>query len=219
MRSNLGFTGHRAIRARTAEGPRRIFRSGKKLLILTMTIGIVAVMAMVLVPAEKSSAFPGRTGGACNSCHTGPLTESLLVVTGLPSVNYNPGQVYDIVVNIADVNGGVGENSFDLIVTGGGTLSTTDTKVTIVSDTEATTDSGTGAAATSWTLKWTAPSSGSVTIAVWGVAGDGATGKLDPYDTDSFSFAVIPEFPVLLLPVIGVVATVLVAAKISKKSR
>jgi hypothetical protein len=73
-----------------------------------------------------------------------------------------------------------------------------------------------------WTVDWTAPSSGAVTIHVWAVsATDTETGSSAPYDDliIDIDTTAIPEFTTLLLPVLGLVGVVVVLAKISKKNK
>jgi hypothetical protein len=48
---------------------RRISR--RKLASAFLAIGVIALLAVALVPVDKSSANPTREGGACSGCHSG----------------------------------------------------------------------------------------------------------------------------------------------------
>jgi hypothetical protein len=198
---------------KTARGP-----SGRKgILAVLAAIGVIAVLAVVMVPIEMSSAHSDNTisGGACSNCHP-TLTTSFLTFENLPTSSYTPGGVYTITISITDTNG-VGRNAFDLTVSAG-TLSSTDSNVEVLgNNTEAHTleDS-----VSSWTVVWTAPMSGDVIVETWGVYGGGSR-STSPWEQDVriLSTTAIPEFPALLLPVLGLVGVVVVLAKISKKSK
>jgi phosphotransferase system glucose/maltose/N-acetylglucosamine-specific IIC component len=131
---------------------------------------------------------------------------------------------YTVIVTLADPNGATGENSFDLILSAaGGTLTTTDPNAEINSATEASaSDSVSPMSASQWTVQWTAPTSGTVTIDVWAVMDQtGATGIKAKYDLRTSTLTAgpaIPEFPALLIPVVGIGLAVVVAAKATRKS-
>lgn len=119
-----------------------------------------------------------------------------------------------------DLNGpDAGENGFYLTVSGG-TLSNPSAYAEVNSATSASTADTRPMRTSTWSVDWTAPSSGDVTIRVWGVsASDTAVGSKAPYDDDTIvvSAGMIPEFPALLLPVVGLIGTILLAATVSKR--
>jgi hypothetical protein len=179
-------------------------------------IGVAAVLALVLAPAQRSTAHPDNTlsGGPCSDCHPS-TTSTFLTITNLPTTTYTPSAVYTITITIADANGATGQNSFDFSVSAG-TLSSTDPNVQVLANnTEAHAAVYT---VSSWTLVWTAPASGSVQVETWGVYGGGSR-STSPWNHDlrTLSGTAIPEFPALLLPIIGVLATIVVAAKVSPR--
>ena len=144
-----------------------------------------------------------------------------MTLTGLPSGTYVPSQQYTLTITLTDTNGATGENAFDLSVTAG-SLSTTDPNAEIQTTptagytAEASANDGvTPMRATSWTVVWTAPISGSVTIDIWAVMGDGATGTLDMWDHETSSYTAIPEFPTLLLPIVAVVCGLILASRLT----
>ncbi|MGQ9588468.1 MAG: hypothetical protein ACUVT7_08835 [Thermoplasmata archaeon] len=71
-----------------------------------------------------------------------------------------------------------------------------------------------------WTLTWTAPASGDVSVNIWAVYGDGS-GKNSPYgrQTLNLSAGAIPEFTVILVPIAGMVGAVVLASKAAKKRK
>ena len=188
------------------------------------TAGVaLAVLAVVLAPSADTTAFPGRTGGTCQgssgNCH--PVTgTSFLTVTGFPT-DYVPLQEYTITVTIADANGLSGENSFDLILSaGGGTVAGVDQYVKNVSAQQVATNEAFNTSVSSWTVKWTAPATGSVTVDTWAVYSTGGAASDSPYEhvTTTVNAGAIPEFSGVLLPVVGIVATlVLVSRRRAKK--
>lgn len=179
-------------------------------------VGGTILLAVLFAPIDNSTAKPNYEQ-ACGSCHD-VGADSLLTVTGLPA-QYSPSATYTITITLDDPNGPTaGENGFYLTINGG-TLSnpSADAEVNDPASSASTADSRPMRTST-WTVDWTAPSSGDVTIQVWGVAAsDSDTGTNAPYDDDTFVFTVIPEFPALLLPVIGLIGAVVFAAKVSKR--
>lgn len=180
---------------------------------------IIAIVAVTIIPIGKTTARPWFEGGGCDGCHSGAQTPAMLTATGLPVGMYTPGLQYTIVITIDDTNGATGENNFDIIASAG-SFSTTDPNAEVNAP-------GTGAeasandavspmTATSWTVVWTAPSSGSVQIDIWAVMGDGAGGTLDIWDHEPFTYDAIPEFSLVLIPVISVVAIVILVSRIRK---
>lgn len=185
---------------------------------LIAVIGLAAVLALVLVPAEQSTAHPDNTlsGGPCSDCH--PSTAStFMTISNLPASTYTPGADYTITIAITDSNGATGQNSFDFAVSAG-TLSSSDSNVLVLGN---STEAHAGVyAVTSWTLVWTAPASGSVQVETWGIYGGGSR-STSPWNHDlrTLSSTAIPEFPMIVLPIVGVLATIVVAARISRKDK
>jgi len=194
--------------------------SRKRLVALFLAGTVVAVLATTFVASDRSYANPNREGGGCDGCHSGAQTASMLTVTGLPVGTYEPSQQYTITITITDSNGGTGENNFDIIANLG-TFSTTDPNAEInapASGAEASAnDDVSPMTATTWTVVWTAPASGDAQIDIWAVMGDGAGGTLDIWDHESYTYGVIPEFSVLLVPVIGVVVAVILASRVMRR--
>ncbi|MBU1913852.1 MAG: hypothetical protein KJ563_01475 [Candidatus Thermoplasmatota archaeon] len=135
----------------------------------------------------------------------------------MPPGTYTPDQQYTIVITIDDTNDATGENSFNIIASAG-IFTTTDPNAEINSAgaQASANDAVTPMTATSWTVIWTAPSSGSAQIDVWAVMGDGAGGFVDIWDTESYTYTAIPEFPLVLIPVIGVAAVVILVSRTRK---
>ena len=182
-----------------------------------------AIIAFALLPAEQSAAKPTFTGGACSDtysgCHDGVQTVSMMTITGMPTGSYIPGQPYSIKITIADTNGvDTGQNAFDLIINAGA-LSSTDANVEIVNPSiEAKANTAIDLKrATTFNVTWTAPLSGSVNIEVWAVMGDGAGSTHDIWDREAFSYSTVPEFPAILIPIIGISCAVILASRLSKK--
>jgi len=190
----------RKLRARSRRSP-RWFIAGA-----AVTGIVLALIALLAIPWAGTYAFPGRTGGGCNvvGCHTNPGT--FLTVTGFPTT-YVPSQEYTITVSVVDPNGWANDNSFDMILaTGGGTVVGVSQYVKNVSALEVATNQAFNASVAQWTVKWTAPASGTVTVDTWAVTGTGGSGAAaQPYDhiTTTMNSTAIPEFSGLLVPIIG----------------
>ena len=190
---------------------------------LVVVVGAIALLAVALVPASNSTvAYPDREGGCgCHPYRTTPF----LTVTGLPVGSYTPGLAYPFIVTVADPNGAIGNNSFSVrLSTGarGGTLTTTDPNAEINTDGNASAnDSVTPMSVSQWTLTWTAPASGTVAINVTAVMNQTSIIGTPPYDrsTVTLTDVAIPEFPALLIPVVGIGLAVVVAAKVTRKSK
>jgi hypothetical protein len=191
---------------------------------LVVVVGAIALLAVALIPASTTTvANPDREGGCgCHPYRTTPF----LTVTGLPVGSYTPGLAYTFDVIVADPNGAIGNNSFSVrLSTGarGGTLTTTDPNAEINVDGNASAnDSVSPMTVSQWTLIWTAPASGTVAINITAVMNQTTIIGTPPYDritttlTDS---AAIPEFPALLIPVVGIGLAVVIAAKVTRKSK
>lgn len=206
----------------TEQRPRATTRtiSRKRVASLLALVGTIVLLAVALAPASISSAQPTREVD-CTGCHD-VQSAGLLSVTGLPAT-YTPDATYTITINVADVNGASGENGFYLTLTGGGTLLNPGANAEVNDPAAAASTADTRPMTVdTWTVDWTAPSSGAVTIHVWAVsATDTETGTSAPYDDMIINIdtTAIPEFTALLLPVLGLVGVVVVLAKISKKNK
>jgi hypothetical protein len=196
----------------------------KKVAGLVVVIGAIALLAVALVPASNSTdAYPDREGGC--GCHSTQAT--FLTVNGLPTGTYTPGLQYAVDVIVADPNGLTGENAFSFRITlptvGGGTLATTDPNVEINTAIQASAnDTVIPMTATQWTVLWTAPASGAVTINITAVVNQTSILGTPPYDRYTVTLtegAAIPEFPALLIPVVGIGLAVVVAAKVTRRSK
>ncbi len=184
------------------------------------SVAILAIIAVVLAPASETGAFPGRTGGNCGTpCH--PVeTTPFLTVTGFPT-EYVPSQDYTVTITIEDPNGlFVGENSFDLILsTGGGTVVGINQYVKNVSTVQVATNQAFNTTVSQWTVKWTAPASGTVTVDTWAVFGAGGVASDSPYQhtTTTVNESAIPEFSSLLLPAVGIGAAIVLVSRVSRR--
>jgi hypothetical protein len=216
MTSGIGFTGESIRVIRRKPKPLQMPGGRKGIKAVMAAIGAIAVLTVVLVPALKGSAHSSNTlaDGPCSDCHPAP-TSTFLSFSNMPTSTYTPGLTYTITINIADANGATGGNAFDITVSAG-TLASSDPNVEVLGNsTEAHTLVDTVA---SWTVKWTAPSSGSVKIETWAVYGEGQKSNSHwNQDVRTLSTTAIPEFPTLLLPVIGIAGVLLVVSRNSKK--
>jgi hypothetical protein len=180
---------------------------------LSAIVASLGVIALILAPTGHTTAHPGNTGGNCGNCHPAP-TSTFETIAGLPAGTYSPGQAYSVTVSVADTNGATGENSFDFIVSAG-TVTSSDPNVKIVSAKEA---AATVYTVSSWTLTWTAPTTGSVSVDGWAVFGGGQL-QNSPYNHLTYTLdpVAIPEFTMLLVPVVGMVGAIFVATRVAKK--
>jgi len=219
---NAGFTADLKRTDRTEPRARAAAPRKWKLASLLAIGAMAAIIGLALMPVQQTTARPTFEGGACSStysgCHDGAQTVSMMTVTGLPAGSYVPGQLYSIRVTITDTNGVTGSNSFDMLINAG-TLSTSDAEVEINSATgEASANDGADLTlATVFDVSWTAPLSGSATIEIWGVMGDGSGSTHDIWDREVYSYSAIPEFPMILVPIIGIGCAVILASRMTKK--
>jgi hypothetical protein len=218
MTSGTGFTGE-CIAVQNKVPKPAIGPSGRKgAFAVLAAVGIIALLAVVMIPTQESSAHSDNTLilGACSNCHPS-TTANFLTISNLPLSTYTPSQAYTLTISVANANGLAGRNAFDLTVSAG-TLSSSDPNVEVlVNSTEAHT-TATGDTVSSWTVVWTAPSSGSVKIETWGVDGGGSkTTSQWNQDVRTLSTTAIPEFTTLLLPVVGIAGVLIVVSRISKK--
>ncbi len=196
-----------------ARRPRRSVRVSRRMLAaLSAIVASLSVIALILAPTGHTTAHPGNTGGSC-TCHPSTTT-TFETITGLPAGTYNPGQAYSVTVSIADTNGATGYNSFDFMVTAG-TITSSDPNVKIYTAQEAVASVFT---VSSWTLTWTAPATGSVSVNGWAVFGGGQMSN-SPYNhlTYTLNPVSIPEFTTLLVPVVGMLGAIFVSTRIAKK--
>jgi hypothetical protein len=146
----------------------------------------------------------------------------MLSVTGLPAT-YSSGATYTITIHVNDINGVSGENGFYLTLSGGGTLLNPGANAEVNNPAAVASTADTRPMTVdSWTVDWTAPSSGAVTIHVWAVsANDADTGQSALFDEQIINIdsTAIPEFTTLLVPILGLVGVVVFLAKVSKKSK
>ncbi len=221
MLNRTGMAGEKVMVNDRKTRPRR--RIPRTILGLVITgIALLALVAVLLAPSGETAAIPGRTGGNCNgsgSCH--PLTTtSFLSVDGFPA-QYMPGAEYTITVTLADTNGWTSENSFDMILSaGGGSMVGINPYVkNITGSLQVATNQAFNTTVAQWTVKWTAPASGDVTINTWAVLGTGGVAADSPYEhtTTTVTQSAIPEFSFALLPIAGVAVALLLVARVSKR--
>lgn len=219
---NAGFTAD-LKRTDRAEPRARAAAPRKWKLASLLAIGAMAVIiGLAFLPTQQTAARQFFEGGGCSDtysgCHDGAQTASMMTVTGLPAGDYVPGQLYSVRITITDSNGATGYNSFDIIINAG-TLSTSDPEVEINSASgEASANDGADLTlATVFDVGWTAPLSGSATIEIWGVMGDGAGSTHDIWDREVYAYSAIPEFPMILVPIVGIGCAVILASRLTKK--
>jgi len=176
---------------------------------------IVGLAALAYYPVEPAAGNPDREGSTCG-CHPfGP--DSLLTVTGIPTA-YVPEMTYTITISVNDLNGLTGNNSFSMDIFGGGTLNASmqtdpNIEINIANQRASVNDTMLPMHVASWDVVWKAPLSGAVTINVTAVsASDTATGSDAPKDSDQVIInpTAIPEFPVLLVPMIAIIGLLVV---------
>jgi hypothetical protein len=199
----------------------RKVRESRRVVIPLVIIALASsgVLAFVLAPVDTGSASPSRED-ACTGCHD-TIVETLLTVSGVPA-EYTPGAVYTITIQVDDLNGANGENGF-YMMSDAGVFSNPGANAEVNSDTTASTVDTRPRAESSWTVDWTAPLTGTVTIHVYAVsATDASTGISAPGDDDivtASAGAPIPEFSMLLLPIVGSALVALGVARLSRKRK
>jgi len=222
MISRTGLTGEAIESDRQVPRARKLRSTHTRLAAAAGVIGIMAVLALALIPVQSSTATPTREGSC--ACHpTGG--DELLTVTGLPA-SYEPGITYTIVITVADSNGATGENSFSMDIVGGGMMNASmqtdpNVEINIENQRASANDSVSPMDVSSWQVNWTAPSSGPVTFTVNAVtASDTANGQDALTDSDEIAVDVtaIPEFPTLIIPLFAILAAVLIAVKATKRT-
>jgi len=187
---------------------------------LVFAIAAIALLALAFAPIDRTSATPSKET-PCGNCHDAGA-DTILTVTGLPA-EYTPSTTYTITISVNDLNGANGENGFYLTIDAGALSNPgLNAEINDPAASASTIDTRPRTEA-SWTVDWTSPASGTANIHVWAVsATDTLTGTGAPYDDDTFAIspsAALPEFHVLLLPIIGIVGVILIAARVSRKAK
>ncbi len=220
MMDRTGLTGEHVKASERSSGAPARKVSRKRVASLLALVGTIVLLAVALAPASISTAQPTREV-PCSNCHS-TQSVGMLSVTGLPAT-YTPGATYTITIHVNDLNGATGENGFLLNTSGSGTLLNPGANVEV--------NDPAGVASTAdtrpmtvdtWTVDWTAPSSGSATIHVWAVsANDVDTGSSAPYDDQiiTLNATAIPEFTTLMVPILELIGVVVVLVKVSKKNK
>ena len=149
---------------------------------------LVSVFCLALYAPLSEANSNGRTGPSCN-CHGGSSSSTTVSLSGHPS-SYLPGQSYTFTVTVSNsqIGGSLGGFSLDA---SSGTWSNPGSNAKL--DSGKVTHSNKNAR--SWTVDWTAPSSGTgtVTVDVVGLAANGFSGNSgDSWNTASYN---IPEQP------------------------
>ena len=149
---------------------------------------LVSVFCLALYAPLSEANSNGRTGPSCN-CHGGSSSSTTVSLSGHPS-SYLPGQSYTFTVTVSNsqIGGSLGGFSLDA---SSGTWSNPGSNAKL--DSGKVTHSNKNAR--SWTVDWTAPSSGTgtVTVDVVGLAANGFSGNNgDSWNTATYS---IPEQP------------------------
>lgn len=187
----------------------------RALVAIIVLVSTVGVAALALYPTQPAQGRPQSESNPCD-CHPyGP--DSLLTLIGIPTA-YSPGATYTITVSVNDLNGLTGNNSFVMDITGGGIMTAamqTDPNIEIntVNTRASVNDTMLPMHVATWDVVWQAPLSGDVTFNVTAVsANDAATGIDAPKDSDQVTISptAIPEFPVLLVPMIAIIGLLVV---------
>jgi len=156
-----------------------------------LSIFTLAVFATILTSSsggrtDGRSGSPGDANQDCGQCH-GPSTASStsMIATDIPASGYVGGSTYNVTVSVAET----GASMFGFQITAehssnakAGTFATGgNSEIYTVTADHAVTHNNTGTFGTgskSWTMTWTAPSSGSGDVTFY-VAGNGADGSTD----------------------------------------
>ena len=147
---------------------------------------LLCVFCLALYAPLSEANSNGRTGPSCN-CHGGSSSSTTVSLSGHPS-SYVPGQSYTLTITVSNsqISGSLGGFSLDA---SSGTWSSPGSNAKV--DSGKVTHSNKNAR--SWTVDWTAPSSGTgtVTVDVVGLAANGFSGNNgDAWNTASYN---IPE--------------------------
>jgi hypothetical protein len=139
----------------------KISKKIKKISGLGFCIVIVIIMVVTGVLGKSSDMYDtAQTGCTCHDAN--PDASVIITVTGFP-VEYTPSTTYPVTITVSGGAAGV-EGGFNLEVSAG-TLSTSDTNVNINAPQDQATQSND--LVRSWTISWTAPSTGTGTVNVW----------------------------------------------------
>lgn len=156
-----------------------------------LSIFTLAVFATILTSSsggrtDGRSASPGDANQDCGQCHGASTASSTsMIATDIPASGYVGGSTYNVTVSVAET----GASMFGFQITAehssnakAGTFATGgNSEIYTVTADHAVTHNNTGTFGTgskSWTMTWTAPSSGSGDVTFY-VAGNGADGSTD----------------------------------------
>lgn len=138
---------------------------------LALVLGI-----LYLTTSSNSGGITGVSTVGC-TCHGSSSNQTTMTLTGIPSTGWVAGTTYTMTLTVT--NSGKSEAGFDLTVTQG----------TITNGSAGTSISGTGSeiyhntpqllnsGTATWTFSWTAPSSGTSTLATFHVSGNAVDGN------------------------------------------
>ena len=156
-----------------------------------LSIFTLAVFATILTSSsggrtDGRSGSPGDANQDCGQCHgTSTASSSSMIATDIPSTGYIGGTEYNVTVSVAETGASMfgfqitAEHSSNAkagtFATGGNTVIYTSNSDHLVTHNNAGTF---GTDSKSWTMTWTAPSSGSGDVTFY-VAGNGADGSTD----------------------------------------
>lgn len=149
---------------------------------------LVSIFCLALYAPLSEANSNGKTSPSCG-CHGGSSSSTTVSMSGQPS-SYVPGQSYTFTVTVSNsqISNSLGGFSLDA---SSGTFSNPGSNAKL--DSGKVTHSNRNAR--SWTVDWTAPSSGTgtVTVDIAGLAANGASGNNgDSWNTASYN---IPEQP------------------------
>ena len=140
------------------------------LLVLALPATLLLYSYVSGSPGGKTGS-PGDNGATCTDCHSGTAqTQSNWITSTIPNEGYTPGQTYQITAT--GIHSGVVKFGFELTAedifgSKAGTFSVIDpARTKLVSGGKAVTHQSAGVTPTgdsnSWTVNWTAPTSGAV---------------------------------------------------------
>lgn len=200
--------------------PRREGVDMKKTLKLTLICISLLIFVGSFFSITSIYSFPqgisGKSESGCGGCHGSSASQGTSVtITGLPGL-YEPSKNYSLTIEVTSTDVPGNDGGFDLSVTAG-TLVVTDTTNTQLKGGDLThTDAGWHQR--SWSFNWTAPTGGSVTFYVAGLAADGdASANGDTWNTYSVTLDIIPEFTSLTLILVLAAVTAMVLFFTKKK--
>ncbi len=161
---------------------------------------MVCVGVLVTTPSvyALTEGISGYAQDGCGPCHgSSASTNTAVAINGLPDL-YEPNQNYSLTVEVTSTDVPGSDGGFDISVTEG-TFVITNSTSTQISNGEVI-QTGAGSHQRTWSFNWTAPTSGSVTFNVTGLASDGTGGAGgDAWATASYGLVIIPEFTIYTL--------------------